>query len=108
MNYNWPGNVRELENIVERSLIQNPKGPMKLDLLIPFNNKKNVSSNRHPEEEVLTIDNLVSMHIKKVLDISNGKISGPGGAAELLGVNPNTLRNRMQKLEIPFKQAESS
>jgi hypothetical protein len=35
--------------------------------------------------------------------MTGGNIHGPGGAGELLGVNPNTLRNKMKKLEIPFK-----
>ena len=42
------------------------------------------------------------MHIQKVLKITNGKIHGPGGAAELMGINPSTLRNRMNKLAIPY------
>jgi hypothetical protein len=32
----------------------------------------------------------------------DGEIHGPGGAAELLGVNPSTLRNRMNKLGIEY------
>ena len=36
--------------------------------------------------------------------MTGGKIHGPGGAGELLGVNPNTLRNRMRKLGIPFRR----
>lgn len=36
--------------------------------------------------------------------MTGGKIDGPGGAGELLGVNPNTLRHRMKKLGIPFRK----
>ena len=107
MNYDWPGNVRELENIVERALIQKSKGTISFDQIIPFNDINDVSSNLHPDEEVLALDNLISMHIKKILTISKGKINGPGGAAEILGINPNTLRNRMQKLGITYKRSES-
>jgi hydrogenase-4 transcriptional activator len=43
-------------------------------------------------------------HIKKVLHIANSKIHGSGGAAELMGINPNTLRNKMNKLGIDYKK----
>ncbi|MEA1928858.1 MAG: helix-turn-helix domain-containing protein [Candidatus Auribacterota bacterium] len=44
-------------------------------------------------------------HIKMILNESKGKIAGPGGAAERLGINPSTLRSRMKKLGIlPLKQ----
>jgi hypothetical protein len=36
--------------------------------------------------------------------MTGGKIHGPGGAGELLGVNPNRLRHRMRKLGIPFRK----
>jgi hydrogenase-4 transcriptional activator len=45
---------------------------------------------------------MMSLHIGKVLKMTNGKIHGPGGAAELLGINPNTLRGRMGKLGIMY------
>jgi transcriptional regulator with GAF, ATPase, and Fis domain len=41
-------------------------------------------------------------HIRRALKLANGKIHGSGGAGELLGINPNTLRSRMRKLGIPF------
>jgi DNA-binding protein Fis len=36
------------------------------------------------------------------LKLAKGKIQGPGGAAEILSINPNTLRKRMRKLGINF------
>ena len=45
-----------------------------------------------------------SHHIRRVLGMTGGKIHGHGGAGELLGVNPNTLRARMKKLGIPFRK----
>ncbi|MGO9417216.1 MAG: helix-turn-helix domain-containing protein [Syntrophobacteraceae bacterium] len=41
-------------------------------------------------------------HIRQALEMAGGKINGPGGAAQILGLHPNTLRNRMNKLEIPY------
>ncbi len=50
------------------------------------------------------LDAVIAGHISKVLAMSGGKIHGPGGAAELLGINPNTLRYRMGKLGIQFRK----
>jgi transcriptional regulator with GAF, ATPase, and Fis domain len=52
----------------------------------------------------LRLDDVVKHHVEKVLRITKGKIHGRGGAAELLGVNPSTLRNRMKKLGIRYKR----
>lgn len=50
----------------------------------------------------LTPDQVMGRHIRNVLKMTGGKVEGPGGAAELLGLNPGTLRHRMRKLGIPF------
>ena len=55
-------------------------------------------------EQPLELDTVIAQHIKRVLRISGGKIHGPGGAGELLSVNPNTLRYKMRKLGIPFRR----
>ncbi len=101
MNYGWPGNVRELGNLVERSMILNPAGPLDFSLLIP--------SGKVPDEIPLpgasssrNLDNLISDHIQNVVLETNGKIHGPGGAAEILGVNPSSLRNKMNKYGIKY------
>ncbi|MFW5901809.1 MAG: helix-turn-helix domain-containing protein, partial [Thermodesulfobacteriota bacterium] len=49
-----------------------------------------------------TLDEVMARHIRQVLAETNGKISGPGGAAEILGLHYSTLRHRMRKLGIPF------
>ena len=46
----------------------------------------------------------MSSYIKGVLDITKGKIEGRGCAAELLGIHPNTLRSRIKKLGIVYKE----
>ncbi|WP_462325571.1 sigma-54 interaction domain-containing protein [Desulfoplanes sp.] len=50
----------------------------------------------------LSLDEAMAAHIGEVLKQCRGKISGPGGAAEILEINPSTLRKRMKKLKIPF------
>jgi transcriptional regulator with GAF, ATPase, and Fis domain len=59
---------------------------------------------RSPKNETLELDALVKRHIQYVLKQTGGKIHGPGGAGEVLGVNPDTLRYRMKKLGIPFRK----
>ena len=99
MNYNWPGNVRELQNVVERALILNPKGPISFGHLKVLDKPK-ISQEDFDLPEIYNLDEINLRHIKKVLKIANGKIHGKEGAAELMGVNPNTLRNKMNRLGI--------
>lgn len=103
MHYSWPGNVRELENLVERELIRHRGGQLRFDSLLSSRS----SSEAQPVIEVnddgpLNLDEAMSLQISKVLKITKGKIHGPGGAAELLGINPNTLRGRMSKLGVVY------
>jgi transcriptional regulator with GAF, ATPase, and Fis domain len=101
MDYHWPGNVRELENVVERSLILNSKGPLTFEhmCLEPQEIKNNGVAEG---EETYNLDESVSRLIHRVLKKTNGRVHGPGGAADLLGINPSTLRNRMRKLGINY------
>jgi transcriptional regulator with GAF, ATPase, and Fis domain len=106
MAYDWPGNVRELQNIVERALILNPSGPLTFDHLGPHAiADKFTRESEHPGP-TNTLDEVISQHIRQVLAKTGGKIHGTGGAAELLGVNASTLRNRMQKLGIRYRRKE--
>jgi len=101
-SYDWPGNVRELENTVERALIISRGKPLQFDdLLIPTagRNTENFKiSDRHP----VLLHDAISQHIQTVLNLTKGKVGGKGGAAELMGINPATLRHKMRKLGIPF------
>lgn len=56
--------------------------------------------------ETLDLEEMVSLHIQKVLKQTGGKINGQGGAAKLLNVNPNTLRSKMRKLGLLQKRNE--
>ncbi len=101
LEYSWPGNVRELANVVEREIILHPHGPLTFEHVNPAVQPKS----RDIEEQRETTDNLdelIKHHIQRVLDKTQGKVHGPGGAAELLGINANTLRNRMNKLGITY------
>ena len=111
MSYDWPGNIRELENVVERALIKNQGEPLDFEMNTSGKKQASFSAEDLSGSGVLNLDQVNAIHIKRVLGITEGKIDGPGGAAELMGVNPNTLRHRMRKLGVPFgrragKQAE--
>lgn len=103
MAYHWPGNVRELQNVIERALILNPEGPLSFEQIIHIKSKRQSSGVTQPTGEVEQLNQVISNHIQRALVKAGGKIHGPGGAAELLGVNPSTLRNRMNKLRISYK-----
>jgi transcriptional regulator with GAF, ATPase, and Fis domain len=100
MEYSWPGNVRELENVVERALILNRTGPLSFRHLQQGEKEIPVATPSHSFGSDLTLDDVIIQHIRSVLAKTNGKIHGPGGAAEILGINASTLRNRMKKLGI--------
>jgi DNA-binding NtrC family response regulator len=101
MDYHWPGNVRELQNVVERELILNPGGPLTFRQLKVSERERTVEV-FDKIEHTTNLEEVVSAHIHRVLAGTKGKIHGKGGAAELLGVNASTLRNRMNKLGIEY------
>lgn len=102
LEYPWPGNVRELENIVERALILNKTGPISFNGLGPVELSKPVPMVSNSEENLPTFNQLTEGYLIKALKTTNGKINGPGGAAELTELNPSTLRNKLTKLKIPY------
>jgi formate hydrogenlyase transcriptional activator len=92
--YDWPGNVRELENMVQRGLLASHGSEFKLPPL-----ETRISSG--PRRVGLKrLDEVERDHILQALEARGWKIRGPGGTAEVLGMNPSTLRSRMKKLGI--------
>jgi transcriptional regulator with GAF, ATPase, and Fis domain len=92
-HYDWPGNVRELENLVERAMIQTTGE----QLACPEGlGSPHGVADSHPGR----LDHIERKHIEDVLQRCDWRINGPGNAAEMLGLHPNTLRFRMKKLGI--------
>jgi len=91
--YDWPGNVRELKNVIERAVILWTGGPLSLD--IPLGRK---SSKGNIYDDLPTFDEMQRRYIRHVLEITGGKIGGPEGAAERLGIKRTTLNHRMKTL----------
>ena len=95
MAYAWPGNVRELENVIERALILSTGSTLRLDETLGAAVR---GATAQPALERL--DDVERAHICRVLEGTSWKIDGKGHAAEKLGLHPNTLRSRMEKLGI--------
>jgi formate hydrogenlyase transcriptional activator len=103
MKYQWPGNVRELQNVIERALILNPQGPLSFEHIGATTTVPKTLPGPS-QVESYNLDEVTSLHIGRILRFTDGKINGADGAAELLGVNPSTLRNRMRKLGIDYSK----
>jgi transcriptional regulator with GAF, ATPase, and Fis domain len=103
-SYDWPGNVRELQNTVERAIILWRDGPLTFD--IPARRQcENTGERAKPSvpSAFLTRDEIKRQQreaIVKALKQTNGRVSGRGGAAELLGMKPTTLASRITTLGI--------
>ncbi|WP_343690941.1 sigma 54-interacting response regulator [Chitinophaga sp.] len=98
MTYDWPGNIRELEHMIERSVLL-AKGAVIEEILLPAFNKRE----KPPEVEDMTMKTIAENerdYIIAVLKKCNGRIWGPGAAAEILNLNPSTLKSKMKKLGI--------
>src|SRR5579862_4220816 len=105
--YNWPGNVRELQNAVERAVILSRGGSLRFDLTGSEATRAPVAHTRTgPPPALLTRNELKRQErdgIAAALKQTGGKIFGPGGAAELLGMKPTTLASRITALKLNRK-----
>ena len=98
--WSWPGNVRELKNLIERSVILTCTTTLAVSL---------------PEKMTSTIDAATvvgnfeeQQRILEILRETNGRISGPNGAAVRLGIKRSTLLDRMKKFGIDAREIRSS
>jgi PAS domain S-box-containing protein len=95
--WDWPGNVRELENVIERAVIISRSRVLAFpDDFAAVRNTPKLSTT----PSLATISDMERKHIIRVLGYTHGRVAGEGGAAEILGLHPNTLRSRMAKLGI--------
>jgi len=105
--HDWPGNVRELENTVERAVILSRGGPLHFDLTgSDATGAALAHADAAPRPALLTRNELKRQErdgIAAALKQTGGKIFGPGGAAELLGMKPTTLASRITALRLSRK-----
>ncbi|MCH8310759.1 MAG: hypothetical protein IIB17_09750, partial [Chloroflexi bacterium] len=108
--YAWPGNVRELQNVVERALILSQGKDIRLHQAVQHPaclDPREVVDAAASNQRCLTEDEMRELQCANTivaLNQADWKISGEGGAAALLGINPSTLAGRMKSLNISRSQ----
>ncbi len=126
LGYAWPGNIRELSSVMERAVIlgngrtldvatalgvgRAPAAPVDLPTsafshAAPAAPMATGATPHFPARDAApeaTLDAAMVRHIEDALTRCHGRIEGPFGAANVLGVNPHTLRSRMRKLGIDW------
>ncbi|TVQ03016.1 MAG: sigma-54-dependent Fis family transcriptional regulator [Planctomycetaceae bacterium] len=126
--YRWPGNIRELAAVIDRAVIlgegtrldirtalggwsnestppATPSDEPTFYEVIPESlPPRSIPTTQSPANlgEPLSLNDAIRQHIEQVLRRVHGKIEGPQGAADLLQVNPHTLRAKMRKLKIDW------
>jgi len=122
--YGWPGNIRELQNVIERAvilcretvigeeLIQLPstlEPPHRAEETLPIaESGKRRRGDERGAANVIRFCDAERHAILRALQLSGWRISGPAGAADVLGLKPTTLHAKMKKLGIRRPSAESS
>ncbi|TDJ46647.1 MAG: PAS domain S-box protein [Gammaproteobacteria bacterium] len=112
--YDWPGNIRELKNVIERGVILSQGKVLRLDLAmadILRSSRLRESKPDRVQSQLMTEQDLVALqkeNLLAALSLSNGRVSGPEGAAQLIGLKPSTFTDRMKKLGIGRKRETRS
>ncbi len=96
IDYHWPGNVRELASVIERAVVMSTSPVLRIDREAFLVSPATVSG----LQEFSALEDVEREHILKILNQTSWIIDGPKGAAKILGLHPNTLRHRLQKLGI--------
>ena len=111
--YDWPGNVRELQNVVERAVIVSRGGKIAFDL--PESGKPRGKQMRSAQPSPIAMEAVIPeqewrnrerANVIAGLRQAKSRVSGEGGAADLLGINPSTLASRMKALGINKRDYE--
>lgn len=102
--YDFPGNVRELINLVERAVITSAASTLNLGASLRALRRTERSSSGSflpgEGERMVSLEEMQRLYIEEALRRTGGKVTGPGGAAEILDINGRTLMSRMVKLGI--------
>ena len=98
--YHWPGNIRELEHLLERAAIMSATPEVSLVEPLVTNLLPGAPPVMQPIQGVKSYFQAEKDNIMEALKVSNFRIRGKGGAAELLGIKPTTLESKLARLGI--------
>ena len=101
--YDWPGNIRELQHVIERGIIVADGGSLQVELGSSQRHSGIPAPVQSAPSEIMTDSQLRALEaasVSSALQKTGGKIYGPNGAAQLLGLKPTTLASRMKRLGI--------
>jgi transcriptional regulator with GAF, ATPase, and Fis domain/tetratricopeptide (TPR) repeat protein len=101
LDYGWPGNVRELEHVVERAIVLSEPPRLRIPPLDAATRTVAPAAAAPPgpaAPQLVSLAEAERRHIAAVLRHVGGRITGAGGAAELLGLKPSTLNFRIKRL----------
>ncbi|QOY86416.1 sigma 54-interacting transcriptional regulator [Paludibaculum fermentans] len=102
VDYSWPGNIRELQNVIERGVVLSRGAVLRLGPdLLPTETETSMEAAAIAEDgNSDSLEEVQRQHILRVLEKTDGVISGPRGAGAILDIHPNTLRSLMSRLGI--------
>ncbi len=110
MSYDWPGNVRELSAVMERAVILGNGRTLEIGKALGLESPR-PAEKRPPtalplpgEAPMVSLNCAIATHIEQALSMTGGRIEGKRGAARLLEINPHTLRAKIRRLGIDWKQ----
>ena len=110
--YRWPGNVREIAAVMDRAVLIGQG--RSLDVTAALGLSARPSDAPSPLRDlsgpiaIEPLDDVIRRHIEAALRETHGRIEGKFGAAKLLRINPHTLRARMRKLKIDWREFRTS
>jgi transcriptional regulator with GAF, ATPase, and Fis domain len=107
--YQWPGNVREMAAVMDRAVLIGQGKTLSVAGALGQDTRASAPplvrpADAAPARIISPLDVVIRQHIEAALDATNGRVEGHHGAARLLKINPHTLRARMRKLKIDWRQ----
>ena len=99
-SYSWPGNIRELQNVIERSMILCETDIFSIDESWFPQQPLPATEPKHPIELPRRLIAQEKNMIEAALKESGGKVFGPTGAADKLGIPRSTLESKIRSLKI--------